>query len=286
MTVGPACRLCGSRSSSRRIGLNGYAVHRCSDCGAVFTDLTAERAEGLYGEEYFTEEFGPYFAALFGDADDTPIREHFTGYLDILERTVPTGRLLDIGCAAGLFLDVARGRGWDVAGVEISGHAASVARERRGVRVTVGDVMEVQLPAGTFDAVTMLDVLEHIIDPGSLIDRARDLLRPGGALMLVLPNDRNLTTMAAMAAYRLSFGALSYPASRVHQIYHVTYFTPRTVSRLLGDHGFEVVEIAPDETVRGLINESTLVKSGVSALFAVSRVLGLQNKMTVVARPA
>ncbi len=280
-----SCRLCGSTDTRRRIQLEGYAVHRCNACTAVFSDLTAQRAATLYDAEYFTEEFGPYFAALFGDADDTPIREHFTAYLDALERVVPGGRLLDVGCAAGLFLDVARGRGWQVQGVEISEHAASVARERRGIDVIVGDVMDVSLPAQHFDAVTMLDVLEHIIDPGELLDGVRGLIRPGGALMLVLPNDRNLTTMTAMAAHRLSLGTVSYPASRVHQIYHVTYFTPTTIMNLLEAHGFEVVAIAPDETVRGLINESMLMKTGVNTLFAVSRVLGLQNKMVVVARP-
>jgi 2-polyprenyl-3-methyl-5-hydroxy-6-metoxy-1,4-benzoquinol methylase len=251
----------------------------------VFSDLTEEQAAGLYDAEYFTEEFGPYFAALFGDTDDTPIREHFTRYLDVLERTVPGGRLLDVGCAAGLFLDVARRRGWEVQGVEISEHAASVARERRGVDVIVGDVKDVSLPEQGFDVVSMLDVLEHIIEPGTLLDRVRTLIRPGGALMLVLPNDRNLTTMAAMAAYRMSFGAVSYPASRVHQIYHVTYFTPATITQLLEQHGFEVVDIAPDETVRGLINESALMKAGVNTMFAASRALGLQNKMVVLARP-
>jgi len=286
MTSSVSCRLCGSSDVKRRIRLDGYAVYRCRTCHAVFSDLTAEQAAGLYGAEYFTEEFGPYFAALFGDADDTPIREHFDGYLDVLQRVVPGGCLLDVGCAAGLFLDVARDRGWEVEGVEISEHAASVARDRRGVDVIVGDVMEVDLPARHFDAITMLDVLEHVVEPGRLLDRTRELIRPDGALMLVLPNDRNLTTMTAMAAHRLTLGAVSYPASRVHQIYHVTYFTPATITRLLVEHGFKVVAIEPDETVRGLINESPLMKVGVGTLFAASRVLGLQNKMVVLARPA
>jgi 2-polyprenyl-3-methyl-5-hydroxy-6-metoxy-1,4-benzoquinol methylase len=286
MTAATDCRLCGSPRTKLRIQLDGYGVYRCQECDAVFSDLTAEQAAKLYDAEYFTEEFGPYFAALFGDADDTPIRKHFTRYLDTLERAVPGGRLLDVGCAAGLFLDVARARGWEVEGVEISDHAASVAREKRGLEVIVGDVMDISLPEQHFDAVSMLDVLEHIIEPGTLLDRVRGLIKPGGALMLVLPNDRNLTTMTAMTAYRASMGTVAYPASRVHQIYHVTYFTPATITALLQRHGFEVIEVAPDETVRGLINESPLMKAGVNTLFAVSRVLGLQNKMIVLARPA
>jgi 2-polyprenyl-3-methyl-5-hydroxy-6-metoxy-1,4-benzoquinol methylase len=286
MSNAVACRLCGSTSNKRRISLDRYSVYRCRTCDAVFSDLTAEQAAGLYDAEYFSEEYGPYFAALFGDTDDTLIREHYTVYLDALERFVPGGRMLDVGCAAGLFLDVARSRGWDTEGVEISEHAARIARQRRGLEVLVGDIMQADLPEHGFDAVTLLDVLEHILEPGLLLDRVRTLMRPGGALMLVLPNDRNLTTLAAMAAYRATFGAIQYPASRVHQIYHVTYFTPATIAAQLERHGFEVIGVTPDETVRGLLNESTLVKVGVDALFAVSRVLGLQNKMVVIARPA
>lgn len=284
MTGAAECRLCGSSRARLRVRLDGYSVLRCLDCGAVFSDADPALLARLYDEDYFSKAFAPYFAALFGDADDAPLRAHFERYVDALERRMPAGRLLDIGCAAGLFLDVARGRGWEVEGVEISEHAAAVARERRGLTVAVGDVMDVSLPAPTFDAVTMLDVLEHVADPGALLERVRALLRPGGLLMLVLPNDRNLTTMAAMALHRASFGLVSYPASRVHQIYHLTNFAPRTISRLLSEHGFEVVDVAPDETVRELLNESGPVKAGVATLFAVARLLGLQNKMTVIAR--
>lgn len=281
----PVCRICGSGSARLRVRLEGYAVYRCRACDAVYTDLPAGAIDGLYDESYFESEFGPYFSALFGETDDSALRTHFAGYLDEIERVARPGALLDIGCAAGLFLDVARGRGWSVDGVEISEHAAAVARERRHVPVRVGDVMDLDLPCGAYDVVTMLDVLEHLADPGAMLDRVHDLLAPGGALALVLPNDRNLTTMIAMALHRASFGALSYPASRVHQIYHVTYFTPGSISRLLADHGFEVVAVRPDETVRGLLNESPVMRAAVGAVFGAARLLGLQNKMLVIARP-
>lgn len=279
------CRLCGSPDVALRIPLEGYSVYRCRSCSGVFTDLPAEAIDGLYGEEYFSEEFGPYFSALFGDTDDAPLRRHFTRYVVALENVIAGRRMLDVGCAGGLFLDVARQRGWDVQGVEVSEHAAAVARERRCVKVHVGDVAELDLPQHAWDAVTLMDALEHMAEPGELLERLRGLIAPGGVLMLVLPNDRNLTTMLAMAIYRLTARRVAYPASRVHQIYHVAYFTPATISALLERHGFEVVEIAPDETVRGLLNETPFVRASVGAVFGLARVLRLQNKMVVIARP-
>ena len=279
------CRLCGSTDVSLRIPLEGYSVYRCRSCSGVFSDVPAEAIGGLYGERYYTGEFGPYFSALFGDTDDAPLRRHFSRYLDALERSVSGRRILDVGCAAGLFLDVARERGWDVEGIDVSEHAAAVARDRLYVEVRVGDVAELDLPEHAWDAVTLMDALEHMAEPGALLERLRGLIAPGGVLMLVLPNDRNPTTMLAMAIYRLSLHRIAYPASRVHQIYHVTYFTPATISVLLERHGFEVVEVAPDETVRDLLNESPFMRAAVGAVFGLARMLRLRNKMVVVARP-
>jgi 2-polyprenyl-3-methyl-5-hydroxy-6-metoxy-1,4-benzoquinol methylase len=281
----PACRACHATAATPRARLDGYAVYRCASCGLVYSDLPDERIPELYDEDYYREEFGPYFSALFGESDDALLRERFGHYLDVLDAHVPAGRIVDVGCAAGLFLDVARARGWDVHGVEISEYAASIARERHDLAVETGDVTDVALEPGSFDVVAMLDMLEHAPDPVAALRHVRPLIAPGGALLLVLPNDRNLVTWVAMLAYRLSGGRLRRPAEGVHQVYHLSYFTPATIRRVLESARFEVLQIEPDETVQALLNEGPVVRLGIRFLFALARVLGLQNKMVVVARP-
>jgi len=179
---------------------------------------------------------------------------------------------------------VARDRGWDVLGIELSPHAAAVARERFGLTVHEGDFGAIDLEPASFDAITMLDVLEHLYEPSASLQRARSLLRPGGVLMVVLPNDRNLTTMIARGAYQVTGGRVSYPASRVHQIYHPCYYTPKTLRMLLSREGFDMLAVRPDETLRELLNEPAHVRAAVAVVFGLSRLLRLQNKMLVVSR--
>lgn len=281
----PACRMCRATGARLRARLDGYSVYRCGECGLVYSDLPTERLPELYDEDYYRREFGPYFAALFGETDDTPLRERFSVYLDVLEAHAPKGRIVDVGCAAGLFLLVARDRGWDVQGVEISEYAADIARTRNGLPVLTGDVTDVELEAGAYDAVAMLDMLEHAPDPAAALAHIRPLIAPGGSLLLVLPNDRNLVTSVAMFLYRISGHLLRFPAEGVHQVYHLSYFTPDSISRLLEQGGFEVLEVLPDETVESLVNEGALVRFALRVLFGAARLLGRQNKMIVVARP-
>lgn len=281
----PTCRSCGARNARLRARLTGYSVWRCRQCGLVFSDLPDSELAGLYDESYYREEFGPYFAALFGEADDTLLRERFAEYLEAVETHVRPGRLLDVGCASGLFLDVARERGWRVKGAEISEYAARVARERFGLDVAVGDIDDLELPEAAFHVVAMLDMLEHSPDPAATLAKVAPLIAPGGLLLLVLPNDRNLVTWIAMALYRMSAGAIRFAAEGVHQIYHLSYFTPETITELLEGCDFEVLEIRPDETVLGLVNESPIVRCALKTIFWLARLIRAQNKMLVIARP-
>jgi 2-polyprenyl-3-methyl-5-hydroxy-6-metoxy-1,4-benzoquinol methylase len=281
----PPCRLCGAAAARALARLEGYTVLRCRSCGFVYSDLPAERIPGLYDSHYFEQEFGPYFDACFGKGDAAPLRARFEVYARLLAEHHAPGAALDVGCAAGLFMEVLAEHGWRPTGVEVSEHAAEAARARTGFQVHAGAFEDVALAPGAFDAVALLDVIEHLADPGAALRRARALLAPDGLLLLVLPNDRNLTTLVARALYRASGGRIRYPASRTHQIYHVSYFTPRTLRVLLEREGFEIVARRPDETVVGLLNEPWALRLAVGALFAISRILRLENKMLVLARP-
>jgi len=98
------------------------------------------------------------------------------------------GRLLDVGCATGLFIHEAARYGWQVEGVEINPEATSYARTRFGLTVHQGTLESLNLPAESYDVITFLDVIEHTFSPLATLRKAHQLLRPGGWVILVIPN--------------------------------------------------------------------------------------------------
>jgi len=104
---------------------------------------------------------------------------------------VRPGKMLEVGCGSGQFLDRIQRAGWKVEGVEIDSRAAEYAHEKYGVPVHVGTLESVQYPDNTFDAVTMNHVIEHIYDPVALLQECRRVLKPGGRLVVVTPNTKS-----------------------------------------------------------------------------------------------
>jgi len=116
-----------------------------------------------------------------------PLREIMGGgvmWLSALER----GRILDVGCGNGMFLDRMRQLGWDVTGVEPDGAAVKVAREKLGLEVIEGSLEDAGLPDRYFDAVTMNHVIEHVPDPIGTLKECLRVLKPGGKLVVITPN--------------------------------------------------------------------------------------------------
>lgn len=139
----------------------------------------------------------------------------------------PRGRLLDVGCGHGLLVDEARAAGWDAEGIELSARAAAYARERLGLRVREQTLAEL---SGSFGAIVLADVLEHLDDPLGALDRCVEMLTPGGTLCVVTPNPASRTARVAGARW---WGYL--PAH--------TVLIPRvTVRALLAERGLDVVE--------------------------------------------
>jgi SAM-dependent methyltransferase len=149
--------------------------------------------------------------------------------LKALKRHVPGGRLLEIGCSTGFLMNAARLE-FEAHGVEPSAWAARIARERFGLDVHAGPFETFEAPAGSFDAMLLVDVIEHVLDPRTVLQRAARLLRPGGVVYLVTPD---INSLSARILGRYWWGLR--PA-------HLSYFSPVTLRRLLDETGFSVVE--------------------------------------------
>jgi SAM-dependent methyltransferase len=207
-----------------RFGVALSDMLRCRSCGHLqLATMPAEAVlEAGYGEaashDYEREESGQRATAR--------------AELERIERHAPgRGRLADLGCWVGFLADEARLRGWEAVGVEPSRWAAERARDR-GVEVVVAPLFEADLPEGTFAAVTMGDVVEHLPDPGAALDRVAQLLSPGGTVWMATPD-------AGSRVARV-LGARWWSVIPTH----LHLFTRRGMTRLLERHGFEVLEIA------------------------------------------
>jgi 2-polyprenyl-3-methyl-5-hydroxy-6-metoxy-1,4-benzoquinol methylase len=178
------CWLCGGLSQpDDRYGR--VSLYRCADCGFLFApERSTEELHELYTDEYF-EKFS------HGDsytADEVQRRYEARQRLKWMRDFTPPGRLMEIGAAAGIFLDEARKLGYDVFGIEPATGLAQDARSRLGVDVAVGFIETAPIPTEPFDVVCAWHVLEHIRQPQSALLRLRKALRDGGYLFLEIPN--------------------------------------------------------------------------------------------------
>jgi len=151
-------------------------------------------------------------------------------------RGAKAGRLLDVGCGKGWFLETARERGWQVEGVELCHEVAERTMERVGVQVRTGSIFDVELPSETFDLVTMYDVIEHLETPIEALRICHRILKRGGVLALSTPNLNG-------------FGCrlLGAKAFAVWPDEHIIYFGPASMKRAIRLADFTQLKIASRE---------------------------------------
>jgi SAM-dependent methyltransferase len=153
--------------------------------------------------------------------------------LKAIEKRIPPGRILDVGCATGFFLEAAEDRGWSAYGVDVNPHAVELARKQFGDRVIEGTIDDARLARESFDAITMSDALEHVYDPLQTLFRANELLRNGGVVAVITPN---ISGIASILLRR------RWPHLKAE---HQFYFSPRTLSCVFEKAGFRVLSVRP-----------------------------------------
>jgi SAM-dependent methyltransferase len=223
------CPLCGSGAHSHLFDKQGFSFVRCDECRLVF--VNPQLRERVVLDHYRTAPTNDLWLDVLTSARQLALdREKFGRVLDLLEPHRGRGRLLDVGCSIGLFLHLACERGWDGVGLEPAPRARAHARERYGL-----DVRDVQLDqAGfepeSFDAVALLSVLEHANDTRRTLAECARVLRPGGALYVIVPNVESLACRVLHERARTFDGRN-----------HLVYFSPATLSDALRRAGFDTV---------------------------------------------
>ena len=143
----------------------------------------------------------------------------------------PTGKLLDVGCGGGRFLNRMKKHGWQVEGTDFDEQAARNVSRRYGIRTHVGDLTQCTLPANSFDVITMSQTIEHLYDPQATLRESLRILKPGGLLVMTTPN--------ALSLGAAEFGQFwrGWEAPR-----HLHLFSVESLRRLTQRSGFDVIE--------------------------------------------
>jgi len=208
----------------------------CIHCGfAHLIPIPTEEELGQeYQQDYYTQEKPLYLERYREDLEwwDTV----YTRRYELLEQHLPAGQrsLLDIGSGPGFFLLNGQKRGWRVKGIEPSIQAA---KHSRGLGLDVDNVFfsEQTTPGlGTFDAINMGEVLEHISDPAAFLVLAHRRLNAGGMVCIIVPNDFNPFQLVLR-------DHLGFKPWWIVSPHHINYFNLNTLSKLVRRCGFEVL---------------------------------------------
>jgi SAM-dependent methyltransferase len=209
---------------------DGFSILRCSTCGVGKTQLPLGfSTNDIYTEDYFqggrTDGYSDYVGS------EVVLRTEFrTAVGDLRRLGCSSGKLLEIGCAYGFFLAEAKPF-FEVQGIEVSGSAVRFCRSR-GFDVEQGVLTEEYVGRrAPFDAVVMLDVVEHLTEPESVIQLLHRVMKPGGKLLLSTGDWESVLSRIMGKNWRL----MTPPQ-------HTFFFSPRTMSTMLTRVGFDVIE--------------------------------------------
>jgi len=281
------CPICRENNFSTRYKLPGYRVGRCVKCGLMFNpDFGRGEKDGaaVFSESYYKEVQKEAFDhSLRTDVADASEGIYRKG-LSVVESQMGKGLLLDVGCAFGAFMEIAKKRGWQVKGLEISPFSSQFAREKRNLDVITGALPEAEMEPGQFDLVTFWDVLEHVRDVSGNIKKAASLLKPGGFLIITTDNYKSLLSFLAGAAFRLSGGLVNYPVQKFFIPFNSCYFVPRDVREVLVNSGFEEIFFALIDYPFGKIKLNPVERLLLKALYAVGNVLRINSQFMIIAR--
>ena len=238
-----ACPVCGSAAladklhvQDKSVSQETFTIQQCQACGFQFTNPRPAAAH--IGKYYESDAYVSHNSGAQGLVNQVYKAARFftvrrkVNLINRLNGRV-TGRLLDYGCGTGHFLAGAKKAGWQVTGLEPNARARQDAAARVGQPILEPGALATLAP-GSFDAVTLWHVLEHVHTLGDTLEQLIRVLRPGGKLLIAVPNVDSLDAQH----YGPDWAAYDVPR-------HLYHFGPAPMRRLLARHNLALCETLP-----------------------------------------
>lgn len=235
------------------------------------------------------------FEIYADDAVRAAFERRYEDLLGTARRIVgPITSLLDVGCGIGGFVGYAAGRGLRAVGSDVSPEAVATARTA-GLEVYIADELDAHVPDDALDALTMWDVVEHLVDPVGVLDATVRKVRPGGALLFETPDGGFPIRAALLAVNRVTRGRVNLTGP-MYYWQHKVYFTEAGMRALLDRVGADLVHVERATSVREKMDRQFAVNARKGSwkgallhrtwpvLETAFRTLGRGNKLLLVAQ--
>jgi SAM-dependent methyltransferase len=259
---------CAGALANSAILLPEGPLRRCAECGQLVSQCT---------ESAYVAALTKWDTSRGTRPDQRSVARHeqvsrrrVAAMLGLLSRPATNARLLDVGCSSGAFLASAARQGLTVEGIEPSPEAAASAR-RAGFNVFTGLLQEARYPDASFDLITLIELLEHLRDPATLLAECRRILRPRGIALVTTPNAESWTAHTLKGNWDV-FSLTGMGG-------HVSFFNPGSLRQPADRVGFDTlkletrhVRLAEEGHARPFVHRLAKVAAGL--LDAPARLVG------------
>ena len=261
----PNCPVCDNDrvSSYFHLRCNNLIAARCRNCTHVFVknspinssniadfytmdDFKGDRQ--LQNDQWYTNYYNDCFVDYDKHMDSSLVLKQFEEKLNYCSKLFPKkGRLLDVGCATGVFLDMARKHGWEVEGVEVSRDLAAYAQDNFKLKVHCLDLTKDNLNSPPFDVITLFDLIEHVPDVNKMIKGCLNNLSDNGILIIRTPTEEGLLRDIAKILYKGSLRRFEMPMLWFYSFEHIQSFSFQSLDRLLKRNNLSTIKIFHEE---------------------------------------
>ncbi|WP_324673999.1 methyltransferase domain-containing protein [Hymenobacter sp. GOD-10R] len=287
------CPVCGKTDfrnklvvEDKSVSKESFAIVQCTACGFQFTNPRPDAVS--IGRYYESDEYVSHNSAAAGLINQAyKVARFFTmrRKVALLNKVAARkGKVLDYGCGTGHFLAACKANGWQVQGLEPSPRARAEATKRVGKPIEADNLGPFE--AGSFDAITLWHVLEHVHDLNDTLRQLISLLKPEGTLIIAVPN----VDSPDAQHYRQDWAAYDVPR-------HLYHFSPKTLAQLLKKHKMQVQETLPmtlDAYYVSMLSEKnraergegilTVLRTGYQSNLQAARRDGNYSSLTYVAK--